>query len=139
MWSKMGSFFKGFFHNVASDPVSSLKGVVSLAAAAGAGYAMSTGKLPIGLGGPMAASFAANGFHALGTDSLTPIITIAGQLAPEAMSITDHVKAIQAQAGTAQAVIAAVTDAQAVLAQMAPVAPAISPKTVLEPVQEALV
>ena len=125
MWSKICSFFGSFFHNVASDPMSTVKGVVQLAAAGATCYGMATGIVPINtVSTGFAASAAVGGLHAMGSDNVTVVnaIATASQMTPAVMTITDHVKAIQAQAGSAQAVMAAVADAQSLLAQVAPTA-----------------
>ena len=126
MWSKIKSFFSSFFHNVAADPVGSAKGIVQLGAAGAACYGMATGVVPVEVGAPMAASFAASGLHALGTDTATgatapaitqteQIIQTAAAAVPQALTIVDHYKAIQEQTGQAQAVLAAATEAATAL------------------------
>jgi hypothetical protein len=128
MWSKIKGFFGSFFHNIVADPASSAKGVVQLAAAGAACYGMATGVVPINVGAPMAASFAASGVHALGTDTsgstapaaakVEQLIQEAAVIAPQAMTINDHYQAIQQQTGQAQAVLAAATEAATALSAM---------------------
>ena len=132
MWSKIGAFFKGFFGNVAADPVSSLKGVVQLAASGAACYGMATGVVPVNVGAPMAASFAASGIHALGTNSQTGVesagaaktealINQAAAAAPVALSVVDQVAAIKAEADAGQKKIETY---QAIASALAAIVPA---------------
>lgn len=120
MWAKIGAFFKSFFHNIAADPVSSIKGVAQLAAGGAACYGMATGTVPVNIGAPIAAGFVSGGLHALGTDSLIPSINIAAAVTPQALTVADHYNEIKAQAGQAQAVLAAVNEGVGILAAIAP-------------------
>jgi hypothetical protein len=131
MFSKLAAFFKGFFHNVAADPASSVKGVVQLGAAAAVGYGMATGIVPIPVGAPMAASFATSGIHALGTNSATgveapaalkteaAIETVTG-LVPNVLSVVDQVSAIKAEADAGQKKIDIYQAVATALAQIVP-------------------
>lgn len=136
MFSKIGSWFKSFFGNIAADPVSSLKGIVSLAAAGATCYGMATGTVPINqLSIGAASALTTHGLHALGTDATTgktdavidaaiQAAQMAASAAPTVMTITDHYNAIKDQTGQAQAILAAATEAAAALsaATSAPVA-----------------
>jgi hypothetical protein len=62
------NFFRNFFANLKADPVSTGKGAVYLAAAAGIGYGMATGAIPVNeLSLGTAGSLATGGVHALGS------------------------------------------------------------------------
>lgn len=113
MWSKIKAFFSGFFHNAASDPVNTAKGIVQIAAAAGTVYAISTGALPVQAGVPLASALAVSGLHAVGTDTTTGVtapaeqkaidtITAVSAAAPAALSLVDQVKVLKSQADAAQ-------------------------------------
>lgn len=131
MFAKILSFFTSFFTNVKADPVSSAKGVVQLASAGAVGYGMATGIVPINVGAPMAASFAASGIHALGTNSATGVeapaavkaeaaIDLAAALTPSVLSVVDQINAIKAQADEGQQKVDAYQTVLAVLTAAAP-------------------
>ncbi len=127
MWGKIGTFFSSFFKNIAADPVSSLKGVVSLAGAAATCYGMATGAVPVNeLSIGAASALTTNGIHALGTNNITgqtapaatkleEAVQTAGALTPTALSISDHYQAISQEAGKAQATLSALSDMSAAL------------------------
>ena len=127
MWGKIGTFFSSFFKNIAADPVSSLKGVVSLAGAAATSYGMATGAVPVNeLSIGAASALTTNGIHALGTNNITgqtapaatkleEAVQTAGALTPTALSISDHYQAISQEAGKAQATLSALSDMSAAL------------------------
>jgi len=113
MFAKFIAFFTGFFGNVKADPMSSAKGLVQLASAGAVGYGMATGIVPINVGAPMAAGFAASGIHALGTNTATGVeapaaikaeaaITQAAALTPTVLSVVDQINAIKAEADEGQ-------------------------------------
>lgn len=131
MFASLGLFFKNFFTNVKADPASSAKGLVQLAAAGAACYGMATGMVPINVGAPMAASFAASGVHALGTNTATGVesapavkleatIDQAATLTPTVLSVIDQVNAIKTQADEGQKKI---DTYQAVIGALAAVVP----------------
>ena len=127
MWGKIGTFFSSFFKNIAADPVSSLKGVVSLAGAAATCYGMATGAVPVNeLSIGADSALTTNGIHALGTNNITgqtapaatkleEAVQTAGALTPTALSISDHYQAISQEAGKAQATLSALSDMSAAL------------------------
>ena len=134
MWAKIKAFFCGFFGNVAADPVSSIKGVVQLAAAGATCYGMATGAVPIAAGAPLAASFAASGVHALGTNTATGVetpvaikteaaIQAVTAFVPVALSVVDQVAKIKAEADDGQKKIDTFQAITAALAQVLPAPP----------------
>ena len=161
MWGKIGTFFSSFFKNIAADPVSSLKGVVSLAGAAATCYGMATGAVPVNeLSIGAASALATNGIHALGTNNITgqtapaatkleAAVQTAGALTPTALSISDHYQAISQEAGKAQATLSALSEISAALSalgvtpalpaapQLAAAAPVVAVQPVAAPVAAA--
>jgi len=134
MFSKIFAFFTSFFTNVKADPMSSAKGLVQLASAGAVGYGMATGIVPVNVGAPMAASFAASGIHALGTNNTTGVeapaavkaeaaITQAAALTPTVLSVVDQIKAIKAEADEGQQKVDAYQTVLAVLTAVAPPKP----------------
>lgn len=128
MWAKIGSFFKNFFSNAKSDPVSTLKGIGELAAAGGVCYGMATGVLPVSVGAPMASGLAGAGIHAIGTDSTTgkiqptaekteALVQVVGALAP---SVVDQVVAIKAESDKGQRAVDTYRAVQEALGQIIP-------------------
>lgn len=124
MFNKFLAFLTGFLHNVVADPVSSGKGLVSLAAAAGLGYAMATGGLPPVIGIPLMSKAVSDGVHALGTNNLTGVeapaavkieagVATAAGLAPVVLSLADQVAAMKLEASAGQSKV----DAYAALAE----------------------
>ena len=132
MWDKIKGFFGSFFHNIVADPVSTAKGVVQLAAAGAACYGMVTGVVPVNqVSTGFAAAAAASGLHALGTDTTTgttapaivkaeELIQTAAAVTPQALTIADHYQAIKDQAGQAQAILNAATEAATALSTLSP-------------------
>jgi hypothetical protein len=127
--SAFGAFFKNFFHNVAADPVSTTKGLVQLASAAGVGYGMAMGVIPLNIGVPMCASFATSGVHALGTNTATgttdatapkveAIIQTAAAATPVALGLVDQVAAMKKEADNGQSKI---DQYQAIAAAIGPI------------------
>jgi hypothetical protein len=120
MFSKFFAFFKGFFGNVAADPVSTVAGAAMVA---GGAYAIYTAPTPatIAMAGPLIAK----GIHSMGTNTATgveqpeavkaeAVITQAAALVPVGMGIADQVAAIKATADKGQeatAILAAITQA----------------------------
>jgi hypothetical protein len=112
MWAKIKAFFGGFFGNVKADPVSTGKGLVSLAGAAGIGYLAATGAIPIPVAVSVAGPMAASGIHALGTNTLTggetptaikteAAIQTVQALAPTVLSAVDQITAVNKEAADA--------------------------------------
>ncbi|NVO00017.1 MAG: hypothetical protein HXX17_11880 [Geobacteraceae bacterium] len=128
--SKFASFFKNFFRNIAADPVSSVKGVLALAASGATVYGMTTGAVPVNAASIGAAStFAANGLHALGTgpvtDKAADVIQSAAALSTSALTVADHYEEIRKQAGNATAILSAVAEGAAVLKAEQPQVPSL--------------
>lgn len=114
MWGKIVRFFKGFFGNVKVDPMSSLKGVVELAAAGATCYGMATGVVPTNaMSMGFASSSTVAGIHALGTNNTTSIespvvakmeqvVGLAANVAGATLSVVDRVTAMKAEADEGQ-------------------------------------
>lgn len=115
MFTKIAAFFRSFFTNAKSDPVSTSKGIVQLAAAGATAYGMATGKVPVN---EMTVGFAtattASGLHAIGSD------TAAAAVVNTAQSVAERYQTIKADVATAQAVIDAASNGVAELAEVVP-------------------
>lgn len=129
--SKFSSFFSNFGKNVKADPLSSIKGLVSLVAAGAVGYGMATGKVPVNqLSLGTISALATSGVHALGTGpagsdpAATAVISTletVTAIAPATLTIADHYEEIRKESDKATAVLAAATEVLTALSQQAPV------------------
>jgi hypothetical protein len=140
MWAKIKAFFGGFFGNVAADPMSTAKGLVTIAGAAGVGYLAATGAIPIPTAVAVAGPMVVSGVHALGTNTVTGVeapaavkteaaIQTVQAFAPTALSVVDQVAAIKSAADEGQKKIDTYTAILSALASVLPPSPPVPVQT----------
>ncbi len=129
------SFFRNFGHNFKADPASSLKGIVSLAAAGATAYGMVTGKVPVNeLSLGAASAMATSGIHALGSDTVAaPLLegvtltSILAEVVPRLPTVAEHYEAIRQEGGEAAATLATIAECSALLEEITAKQAAVKP------------
>lgn len=131
-WAKIGNFFKGFFGNIAADPVSTMSGVGKIVAGGAAAYGMATGVIPANtVSGTAVAGMIMSGVVSLGTNHTTGVVdptiakvaaaeekgvNVALAIDPLAKQVSEAIKAAGDQASTAAKIAAAAQAVQAITA-----------------------